>query len=508
MIELSRFALIRRRFYADHWKIGTIAAELGVHPDTVRRAIESVSFNTQRARPRPPALLDPYKPMILQTLEQHPRLRATRIFEMAKERGYPGSYIQVMRYVKTVRPQPQTQAYHRLTTLPGEQAQVDWGHFGALTIGHAKRPLSCFVLVLSYSRAMYARFFLDQQSPSFLLGHVLAFGALGGVPRQILYDNLKSAVLERDGAHIRFHPQLLELCGHYHFEPRPCAPARGNEKGKVERAIQYLRHGFFAARRFSSLDDLNAQLQGWLEHTAHQRLAPGDPEKQTVATLWEQERARLLPLPQHPFATDLSCPVVSGKTPYVRFDLNDYSIPHALVRVPLTVYASPTQVRLTDPTGQLVAHHERCWGRAQVIEDPLHLAGLTDRKPRTRPLRARQRIERACSQARAFLEALSTQATGLHHDLGPQVQRLGKLLDQFGPTALNIALGEALCRGALSAGSVEHLIEQRRRRKKQAPPMALSLPQDPRVSQLRVLPHDLSAYDALAHPQEDSDVPV
>jgi transposase len=120
-----------------------------------------------------------------------------------------------------------------LETLPGEQAQVDWGHFGPLQIGRARRPLSCFVLVLSWSRAMYAQFALDQTLESFLRGHVEAFTALQGVPRQILYDNLKSVVLERVGDHIRFHPRLLELAGHYHFLPRPCAVARANEKDRA-----------------------------------------------------------------------------------------------------------------------------------------------------------------------------------------------------------------------------------------------------------------------------------
>jgi transposase len=161
---------------------------------------------------------------------------------------------------------------------------VDWGHFGTLQIGAARRALSCFVLVLSWSRAVYARFALDQTLESFLRGHVEAFAALGGIPRVLLYDNLKSVVLERFGEHIRFHPRLLELAGHYHFAPQPCAVARGNEKGRVERTIQYLRHAFFAARRFTTVDDLNAQLTQWITDTAHQRAVPRCPRIRLRAT--------------------------------------------------------------------------------------------------------------------------------------------------------------------------------------------------------------------------------
>ena len=136
----------------------------------------------------------------------------------------------------------------RLRSLPGEQAQVDWGHFGHLRIGRARRPLMAFVMVLSHSRQIFLRFCLDARMESFLRGHVGAFTAWGGVPRVLLYDNLKSAVLERRGDAIRFHPTLLTFAGHYRYEPRPVAVARGNEKGRFERAIRYVRDGFFAAR--------------------------------------------------------------------------------------------------------------------------------------------------------------------------------------------------------------------------------------------------------------------
>jgi DNA replication protein DnaC len=200
---------------------------------------------------------------------------------------------------------------------------VDWGNFGAIQIGAVRRVLSCFVLVLSWSRAVYARFALDQTLESFLRGHVEAFAALGGIPRVLLYDNLKSVVLERFGEHIRFHPRLLELAGHYHFAPQPCAVARGNEKGRVERMIQYLRHAFFAARRFTTVDDLNAQLAAWIADTAHARPVPSDPTGRRVAEALDEERPRLLPLPAHPFACDLVRGVSSGKIPYLRFDSND-----------------------------------------------------------------------------------------------------------------------------------------------------------------------------------------
>lgn len=498
MISAEQYAQIRRLFFAEHWKVNTIASELGLHHDTVERAIEADRF-VRAARQIRPSLLDPYKPFIDDVLDRHPRLRATRLLEMVKGRGYVGGYVPVMRYVRAVRPTAKAEAFLKLSTMPGEQAQVDWGHFGTIQVGNATRSLSCFVLVLSWSRAMFARFTLDQTLETFLRGHALAFERLGGAPRRILYDNLKSVVIERVGEHIRFHPQILECAGHYHFAPVPCAPYRGNEKGKVERAIQYLRHGFFAARRFASVDDLNGQLTDWTERIAHARSVPGDPTRRPVSAALTDEQPRLLPLPVHRFACDHVRPIASGKQPYVRFDRNDYSIPHDRIRQTLTLIASETEVRVVDAVGTELARHRRSYDSAVVVEDPAHLGKLTAEKRQARELRRRDRLRGACPSAARFLEALARRGEPLAAAAG----RLSRLLDDHGADALEAALVEALDRGAVSAESVAHLLDQRARARKAPPPIPVVLPVDPRVRDLRVTPHALADYDALA--QETSD---
>ena len=492
MISDELHARIRRLYYAEHWKVGTIAAEVGVHHETVQSAIGTDRF-VSRGRVTS-SMLDPYKPFIAETLEKHPKLRATRLYQMIQGRGYEGSVVQLRKYVRKVRPAGKREAYLRLSTLPGEQAQVDWASFGTIKIGRAKRRVSCFVLVLSWSRGMFARFYLDQTMESFLVGHVQGFTCLGGVPRGVLYDNLKSAVLERQGDHIRFHPRLLELAGHYHFAPRPCAPARGNEKGKVERTIQYIRHSFFEARRFSSLEDLNAQLDTWIRDVAHARPVPGDPDRRPVRLALEEERARLLPLPEHPFPSELVQPIASGKTPYIRFDLNDYSIPHGLVKKPLTLVASNTVVRILDGTEE-VARHARSYDRGQVIEERSHIDALAEQKRHAHELRGRDRLRQSCPHADAFIEALALRGS----PLGRTTTRLIVLLDRVGALDLDKAIAEAYSRGALSAQSVAHILEQERRARGAPPPLEHVLPDDPRVRDLRVEPHRLADYDTLAH---------
>ncbi len=159
MISDEQVAHIRHLFHAEHWKMGTIAAELGVHPDTVRRALATDRFRSHpRLRDR---LTDPYLDFLRQTLQQYPRLRATRLFQMIRPRGYTGSMTQLRRVVAELRPASR-EAFLRLRTFPGEEAQADWAHFGEVVIGRARRRLSAFLLTLSYSRALWLEFFLDQ----------------------------------------------------------------------------------------------------------------------------------------------------------------------------------------------------------------------------------------------------------------------------------------------------------------------------------------------------------
>jgi len=492
MISPEIKAEIRRLFFAEHWKIGTIAASLSVHVDAVRNAIEVERFKVRGGKPRT-TQLDAYLPMMRETLAQYPKLRATRLFAMLKPRGYVGSEVQVRRAVRLLLPKPKTEAYLRLRVLPGEQAQVDWGSFGTVTIGRHKRPLSCFVMVLSWSRAIHAVFTLDQTMESFLRGHVEAFAALGGVARVLLYDNLKSAVLERRGEAIQFHPRLLELAGHYHFAPRPCAVARGNEKGRVERQIQYLRTSFFAARSFRDVDDLNAQFLAWRDDVAHVRACPGD-DSMSVADALIAERSRLLPMPEHPFESDLVRGVSTGKTPYVRFDRNLYSVPHTLVGRPLTLVAGPQVVRVVDGLVE-VARHSRSYGSGDVIEVPEHIEALAAQKRAARESTGRDRLHHAAPTIETLFLRMAERGESLW---GPTT-RLLHLLDDYGPAELSAAVDVALERASFSAASVAHVLEQRRRAARRSLPMRVTLPSDPRVRDVRVTPHNLETYDALGH---------
>jgi hypothetical protein len=227
-----------------------------------------------------------------------------------------------------------------------------------------------------------------------------------------------------------------------------------------------------------------------------------DRREQRVAEALAEEQAHLLPLPEHSFPCNLVRAVSSGKTPYIRFDGNDYSIPHTLVRRPLTLVASEHVIRILDGTTE-VARHARSYDSHQRIEDDAHLAALAAEKRRAHDLRGRDRLRHACSHADAFFEALALRG----HPLASETTRLLRLLDEVGASALDAALADTLARGAISAASVAHVLEQRRRARRQPPPIGVVLPADPRVRDLRVTPHALSAYDTLLTPSTPEEDP-
>jgi len=489
-------AKILRYYHVEKWRNGTIARQLHIHHSSVERVLRQAGL--PRIGKIRISRIDPYLPFIRQTLEKFPSLTASRLYVMVRERGYTGSADHFRHLISHHRPRPQAEAYLRLVTLPGEQAQVDWGHFGHLTIGRARRPLMAFVMVLSWSRRIFLRFFLDARMESFLRGHVGAFEAWGGLPRVLLYDNLKSAVLERQGDAIRFHPTLLEFAGRYRYEPRPVAVARGNEKGRVERAIRYIRDNFFAARSFTDLDDLNRQADAWCLGIADDRLCPQD-KSLTVKQAFLQEQHRLLGLPDNPYPLEERLAVTVGKTPYVRFDLNDYTVPHTQVRKTLTVVADLEQIRILDGQ-EVVASHPRSYDKGEQIEDPAHIAKLVERKAQAREQKGMSRLTQAVPASTELLARAAERGEGI----GGITSSLLRLVDRYGAAEVQTAVLTALARGVPHPHAVRLALEVQREVRDQPPPVAVCMPKHVAERDTVVKPHKLESYDQLTDPKTDT----
>ena len=483
-------AQILRYYHVEKWRVGTIARQLHVHHGTVARVLAQAGL-PRIGPPAPRSRVEPYLPFIHATLEKFPTLTASRLYAMVCERGYRGSGDHFRHLIACCRPRPAAEAYLRLRSLPGEQGQVDWGHFGHLMIGRARRPLMAFVMVLSWSRRIFLRFFLDARMENFLRGHVAAFEAFNGCARVLLYDNLKSAVLERQGDAIRFHPTLLAFASHYRYEPRPVAVARGNEKGRVERAIRYARDSFFAARTFADLDDLNAQATAWCNGVAADRPCP-EQQTLTVRAAFAEEAPRLLPLPDNPYPLIERVAVKVGKTPYVRFDLNDYTVPHTSVQRLLTVLADPHEVRIVDGA-ELLACHPRSYDKGAQIEVAAHIAALVADKRAARQHRGTDRLAMAAPASQDLL--IGAAARG--DNIGTITAALLRLLDRYGATELEAAIGEALARGVPHPNAVRLALEQRREQRHEVPPVAVDLPAHVKARDAHVQPHRLEAYDQL-----------
>jgi len=477
-------------YKAERWRVGTIARQLHVHRDTVRRVLAQAG-EPASATPLRPSRVDPYRAFILQTLAKFPTLTAARLFVMVAERGYRGSPEHFRHIIAGMRPRPPAEAFLRLRTLPGEQAQVDWGHFGHLPIGRARRPLMAFVMVLSYSRRIFVRFFLNARIDSFLRGHVEAFTAFGGCARVLLYDNLKSAVLERIGDAVRFNPELLKFAAHHCFEPRPVAIARGNEKGRVERSIRYIREAFFAARAFTGLEDLNAQARAWCEGLASDRRWPEDG-RLSVREAFQAERGSLLTLPECEYALGERLAVDVGKTPYVRFDLNDYSVPHTHVRRTVSVLADERRVRVFDGV-HVIADHPRSYDSGQQIEDPVHVQALVEHKRRARAHRGVDRLAHAAPASATLLQRAAERG----HNLGTVTAALLRLLDRYGAAALQAAIERALAQGVPHPNAVRLALEHAREQQGLPPPTALGLSDEVARRDAPVRPHALASYDQI-----------
>ena len=485
-------AQILRYHHVEKWRVGTISRHLGVHHLTIKKVLAASGVPKNNILVQS-SIIDPFMSFILDTLQRFPTLTARRLYDMAKERGYSGSSDHFRHMIALYRPRPAAEAYLRLRTLPGEQAQVDWGHFGHVSIGKAKRPLMAFVMVLSYSRKIYLHFYLNQRTENFLRGHENAFIAFGGLPRVILYDNCKNVVLERFGDAVRFNPLLLNFAAHYRFEPRPVAVYRGNEKGRVERAIRYIRDNFFAAREWRDLDDLNAQAKIWCDTYASERPCPEDRSK-SVHEVFQEEQPLLIALPDNAYPCYETEAVSVGKTPYVRFDLNDYSVPHDKVRKTLTVQATLNTVTILDGI-KILSTHNRSYDKAQQIECEQHIETLAAQKKHARLHRSQHRLTHAIECAQEFLNA----SVAHGYFIGSTVRQLLNLLDDYGAATLNIAMLDALKRKVPHPNSVRLSLQRTLDEKQQHPKLPTTMSLDQRVNTLTIKPHNLNSYQAFNH---------
>ena len=319
MIGREKRVLLRHYFEQGMPK-AAMARHLGVSRRTLYNWIEAGELDRRadgeaaRYGPRPsrPSKLDPYKGIIDTRLADYPRLSAVRLFNEVQAAGYPGSYGQVKRYVRKVRPREPVEPVQRFETPPGHQGQVDFAEF---QLPWGKRH--ALIVVLGYSRQMWLRFYERQTMPVVIRGLERSFACFGGVPSELLFDQMKAVITgdrRHDGGQLIENPEFLRFSAHWGFRIRACRPYRAQTKGKVERPIRYLRDNFFYGRDFLSDDDLNARALLWLDGVANVRIH--GTLKERVADRFERERLCLSPPAPWPYRHVVARP--EPRTPRTR----------------------------------------------------------------------------------------------------------------------------------------------------------------------------------------------
>lgn len=480
MIDYATWCAIRDGI-AKHLTPAQLADSLGLDIKTVRHWIGRPY--AQRASVPRSSKLDPFKGRIVGWLDAHP-LTAQQVFQRLTEAGYRGGSSIVRDYVRKIRPR-QREAFLTLAFAPGEAAQVDWGEFGTIAVGDTRRRLSFFVMVLAYSRQMYVEFTLSQTMEHFLMAHINAFMALG-VPRKVMVDNLRCAVLRHvPGVAVQFNPRYLDFARHYGFEIVACAPAKGNEKGRVERGVGYIKGNFLCGLELPEFAAMNPAVRVWLESVANVRIHR--ETRHRPVDLWAEERAHLAPMNPNVFDVGRVISLRANRQFRVTFEANRYSVPARFAGSLLTLKVYPDRLCIYHDA-ELVARHGRSFERHLDIVDADHPKALI----------AQRRHARDACVLQRFL-ALSPQAPKYHNGLIERrglamthVRKIVALADIHGDEAVARALADALAFEAFSSEYIAHLIEARGRKLPDASPLVLMRRQD--VLELELPPADLSAY--------------
>lgn len=369
MLSKEVFILISHYLHEGLSKSAT-ARKLGVNRSTIHRYLKSRK-DSPRYGPRSPqpSLIDQFKDYIRGRLESYPELSAARIMAEITELGYKGKYTTVKDFIRSIRIRVPIPIEQRFEVNPGHQAQVDFATFKT-----AFGTVHALLVVLSWSRYLWVRFYYHEDQLTVLNGLHHAFLAFGGVPRTLLFDRMKTAVarLGTDGKAI-FNEEISRFAAHYGFHPTACYPYRAKTKGRVERAVSYLRHNFFYGRNFRDMEDLNNQVSTWLVETANARIhgTTGEVPRERLT----KEISHLIPLTGETYVPIISLGRKVSRDGYISYNGNDYSVPEGLNSREVKVRATLDEVYLYQKD-EMIACHPVLDGKGERRLAPEHRRNL------------------------------------------------------------------------------------------------------------------------------------
>jgi len=501
-MKVALWAEIRRLTEIEKLSGRMIARQLHCSRHTVAAALALEQPPAQQAARRA-RLLAPYVDQIKELLAKYPDLSAVRIREEIARgpQGYQGSASVLRRYLRQVRP-ARGRVYQEVVYQPGQAMQVDWGECGHVQVGSSRRKVSVFVAVLCYSRLQFIEFTLSQRKAEFYRGLVNALTFFGGSPRQLIFDNLKTAVLNGSGRSACFHPEFLALCGYFCMQPVACARRDPESKGVVEGGVRYVKHNALAGRteELTRFEDYLALALYWRDQIANVRIH--ESTHQRPLDRFQQERALLRSLPALPFDTDEVVPAVVSPHARIAFHGNRYSAPPEFVRRPITIRANRDLVRLLHE-GRLVAQHVRSYERGQLLVLPDHRLAALNLRQRPRQQALEKDFDAWGPEARAFHLHLNRQPV----KTTVQLRHLLNLAQLYGRTEVLAAMAHALelaSDGArCDAAYVENLLLAERRRRQLPTPTLPAPKRRELIDDIELEPADPALYDRFCRDTEE-----
>jgi transposase len=488
MIDYETYMKIKSHQEKDGLNCSQIAAIMGLSFKTVNKWLNEKRYRMRKSTNRS-SKLDPFRNQIVQMLEKYPYSGA-QVFLRIKENGFDGGYTIVKDYVRKIRP-PKTRAFLKLSFAPGECAQVDWGSYGSVNVGSTRRRLSFFVMVLCHSRMMYVEFTVSQTMEHFLACHQNAFEYFDSIPKKIMVDNLKSAVLSRImGQAPVFNPKYLDFADHCGFNITPCNVGKGNEKGRVENAVGYVKKNFLAGLDICDFSAVNPAARHWIDTVANVRIH-GETRKKPLE-LFKEERSCLNGLPVNPFDIATVSQVRASSQFRITIDTNRYSVPaeYAGRRLTLKTYPDRLCIYYND---KLIARHVRSYDRYRDFEDPDHPKQLLAQRKKARDQKIFMRFLTLSSKAEQYYYKLEQRRMNPYH----HVRKIVALSEIYPLESVARAMEDAFVFEAFSCEYIANLLEQRTRCLPEAGALHLTRRED--LLDIKIEQPDLSIYERKDH---------
>lgn len=496
MLEAEKQTEILHLHFSQKCSIRSIAKKVGVDRKTVRRVIDVKKVRLERKLQTRLSILAPHYEKIQKFLELDPRMSAAAILQKLRDDGYMGGATILQDYVGRLKEKSSKvrEAFLKLEFAPGECCQVDWGEFGDVFGDGVK--VHCFIMVMAFSRMMYLEFTRCEKFEDFIRCHENAFRFFGGVPKECWYDNLATAVTERMNSLVKFNAKFLAYLGHHCISPHACNPARGNEKGRVESLVKFVRGQFWSGRKFKDFDDICVQAILWRDQYANQR--EHRVTRRVIRIYFEnEEKKHLRPVNSYAYETDDIITKPVSPSWRISYESNLYSVPWTLANQSVSARISANTVKMFY-NDKLVASHVRSYLKNQDIWLPAHQAGLLERKP------GAKNNDWQLSSIKSLGKSICDYVDLLRHgqrSMKQEVSRLLVLATVYGSENLNNACAELLTQGIMGVDNLERYLKVQ-----DIKPVSEKLIEFENQKLNKVIPKtSLNVYDAILFEPKDED---